>query len=230
MGFWGTLGGVVSSIIDAKSQQHANTANAQNIQQQEQFQADQSSTQHQREAKDLAAAGFNPALTAQSGGNTAATGGTFESRPTMQNTGSKLAQAIDSYTTLANGSAQRELIRAQTENQNAQTGYAEAQTEVVGPQRALGTDPTYLAKTREVGRSDLERRIQENQNYPSQFTAQLSSLNQGIATAKAQEAATRSQITLNEQQFTNEWFRKNIAPYINSTAATIKPFIPVIKY
>lgn len=232
MGFWGTLGkiggsllgpvgSVAGSVIDMISQDHANKANAQNVREQQAFQANQSATQHQREKADLEAAGYNPAYGLSAGGNNAATGNAATVQPTAQNSASKIAAAIDSYNQLANGTAQRQLMRAQTDTTERQAKLIGAQTTILNPEGTLATDPEYRDAYRRKRITETQAGSQVAEMLPEGTRLNMESTRQGIATARAQEALTRSAATLNEQQFTNEYFRKNILPYINSTAKAL---------
>lgn len=97
---------------------------------------------------------------------------------------------------------------------------------IASPDLALNTNPDYIAKYSDTKKAQLLKEIQESQNYPALFGANLKNLNQLTATAASQAEVNRSINTLNEQNFTNEWFRKNLGPYLNSTAQTIKAFQP----
>jgi hypothetical protein len=227
------VGSVVGAIIDSNSQAHANQSTAQSVREQMQFQAEQSSTQYQRAVKDMEAAGLNPALAYQQGGDSAASGGSYEAKPTMTDTGSKLATAVGAFTQLANGSAQRQLIRAQTDKTEADTGLSQIQQK--NPEYALwapdgGGVAGYRAAKQAALLAQAKRDAAEAGNYPTQFKANLRNLNQLTDTSAQSARESRARATLMEQQFTNEWFRKNVAPYLNSTASTIKAFTPAMSF
>lgn len=226
----GPIGSIAGGLIDAASQRHANTANAQQVQQQEQFQAQQSSTQYQRGVADLKAAGLNPAMAYGGMSDQAMSGAQTTIQPVTQNTPSKFATAIDAYNAIANGTAQRDLLREQTNATQADAHLKEVTAAASQPQAILGQDADYISKFLTKSRAQQTAGQQEAINYPAEFKAKINSLNQSTATAAATADNIRSNTTLNEQQMQNEWFRKNVAPYLNATAATIKPFTPVIKF
>lgn len=68
MGFADMAGGVVGSIANVASTILTNDANNQQAKNQMNFQSEMSSTAHQREVKDLIAAGLNPNLSLSGGG------------------------------------------------------------------------------------------------------------------------------------------------------------------
>lgn len=229
------IGSIAGAIIDARSNAATNRANAQQAKQAQDFTAEQSATQYQRAKADLTAAGYNPGLAYQQGGNSAGSG----QQATMQayHGGSQaLAQAVDAYNAFATSSAQRQLIRAQTEQTQAQTG--SIQLAQKDPKYALwfgsgegvakyrATEQARLLAESEAGR-------QRASNYPTQFTAELNNLNARTGASSAQTRMLDTQSTLNEQDFQNAWFRKNISPWINSTSKTLEPirnFIPNMSY
>lgn len=66
----GVVGNIASSFISAEGERDANEAGLQSAREQMAFQERMSNTAHQREVKDLEAAGLNPALSANSGAST----------------------------------------------------------------------------------------------------------------------------------------------------------------
>lgn len=214
----GPIGGIASSVIDAISQGHANKANAENVRAQNEFNAQQSATQYQRGVKDMEAAGLNPALAYQQGGDAAASGASATAQPLTQNTASKFATALDTYQSLATGAAQRDLLRTQATAQDVAARNSEADLQLKQPDLITRSSGDY-------GRAYFERSLAEQragkftaERTPQRFKADIAQI--GAATASAQAAAERqrSETTLNEQDFMTEYFRKNIAPYLNNTA------------
>lgn len=230
------IGSVAGSIIDARSNAATNRASAQQAREARDFEAQQSATQLQRAKADAIAAGYNPGLMYQQGGNSDASASAAPVIPKTSGTAEKLAAMVGVYNQLATSTAQRQQIRAQTDNLNADTASKQIQNN--NPDYALwfgnGTGVAEYRQARQQLRlSEVQRGIQENQNYPTQFRANLKNLNANTAASAAQAQLMGTQSTLNEQNFTNEWFRKKVAPYINSSAQTIglvSDFIPKIVY
>lgn len=224
--FLGPIGGVASTIIDAASQSHANKSN-------QDFAAQQSGTQYQRGVADMQAAGLNPALAYGGAKDNSATS---QVQPTFSNTPSKLATALDTYNTFATSNAQRELLNSQTDAANAQAQKARVDAATEAPLAILGQDADYISKNTAAARAEATQRAQQAANYPQLFGLDVATKRAGIAnttantgTANALSKYYQTQSRLNEQQFTNEFWNKNISPYINSSAQAIKAFTPALK-
>jgi hypothetical protein len=223
--FLGPIGSVAGGIMDYMSQSHANQANAANVDKQIAFQKEQSETQYQRATKDMEAAGLNPALAYQQGGNTAESGAAATVAPTTSNTASKFATAIGVYNDIANGTAQRDLLRSQANAQDAQAKLAENQ--------ALATRPDALyGQSYGSGSGDNAQRYFKNklakldaetygyEHEPERFRTTLNSLIGGTAYSYAAAKEARTRATLNEQGYVNESFRRYL-PYLNSAKSVI---------
>ena len=224
------VGAVIGGVIDAISQDRSNKATAKNVQAQIDFQREQSETQYQRAVADMRAAGLNPALAYKQGGNSTQGGAAAENRPLIQNSAVRLQQAVSAYNDFANGTAQRELIRAQTSATDAQAYKATMEGRILEPEEQATTDPEYRRDYILARKARAKSDIYLNRGAPEQFDLGLGQARQAISTAKAAEAEARSRATLNEQQYQNVWFRKNISPYVNSTAKALQILKPMGKF
>lgn len=220
------IASVAGAVIDRNAQRDANAANAQNVRDQMEFQREQSSTQYQRAVKDIGAAGLNPALAYGQGGNASESGAAARAEPVN----GFLGRAVDAYQAIATGSAQRDLIRQQAAATGAQAVKTNAEAAILNPDVELAMEgrkgdgsPGYRASYQAARRMEMNARHFTASKTEEQFGANIRATNQGANTAKSLEDLQRTMATLNEQQFMNVWFRKNIAPYINSTAKTVSP-------
>lgn len=118
------LGSLVSSALGYLGQQQTNEAQMGLADRQMAFQADMANTAHQREVKDLVAAGLNPMLSYMHGGAPSPSG----AMATLGNPGAAAASAGAAAAQVEQMHAQTELLKSQTETQIAQRGYIEAQT------------------------------------------------------------------------------------------------------
>jgi hypothetical protein len=109
--------GAVGSYVGA---QQTNKASAQQAQQQMDFQERMSSSAHQREVKDLMAAGLNPMLSAKLGGASSPAG---SMAPVQNALGQATASASQNYQL----ETQAKLIRAQEQSTLAQADYTRTQ-------------------------------------------------------------------------------------------------------
>lgn len=224
-GFWGPIiGSVAGGAIDAWTQQQANKANAQNAKDQMAFQASQSSTEYQRGVEDMKKAGLNPALAYSQGGASSGSGTSAKADPLTQNTPSKFATALDAYQAIANGAAQRDLLREQATAQHSAAILAETQAATMLPDARIGRDTAYASQ---YYKTRFQQRLGEEfeaRGTPTRFNATMANIGASTAQAQAATAEARSRTTLNEQNFQNVWFRRKVAPYLNSTAKVIQTF------
>jgi len=94
-GFWGAVAGAVGGgLISAFSQQKANQSNEKLSSRQMRFQRDMSNTAHQRQVKDLKAAGLNPILSANTGAS-APQGSMAQMQPEDPNIGDVVSTALE---------------------------------------------------------------------------------------------------------------------------------------
>ena len=118
------LGTMVSSALGYLGQQQTNQAQMGLADRQMAFQADMANTAHQREVKDLAAAGLNPMLSYMHGGAPSPSG----AMATLGNPGAAAVSAGAAAASVDQMRAQTDLLKSQTETQVAQRAYIEAQT------------------------------------------------------------------------------------------------------
>lgn len=211
------IGSVAAAIIAKSASDAANKANAQNVQKQIDFQREQNATAHQRGVADMTAAGLNPALGYGKSGADSGSGAAANQQPHKAG-----EAALEAYNQFANGTAQRQLIREQAALTSAQARRTMLEGNILGPQSQVSLDGGYIEQ---YGRTAKGRaRAEEFTAGTTQelYGVQLGATRQSTATAKQQEQLMRTQSTLNEQEFQNAWFRKNIAPYINSTSKTME--------
>ena len=210
------VGSVAGGIIDKASSDAANKANAQNVQAQIEFQRDQNASAYQRAVADMRAAGLNPALGYKQGGAQSGSGAAATRNPVMH--GQRLSQMIDAYNQLSTGTAQRQLLREQSAQAAAQTYKTYTEAAVMQPNAILGQSGDYINDYGKGKHASLRAKRFLDENVERTYFADLANTYQGTGTAKAHERVLNTQATLNEQEMMNAWFRKNIAPYINSTA------------
>lgn len=122
--FWGPVTGALIGGYGAKK---ANKETARSTAKQIAFQREMSNTAHQRQVKDLRAAGINPILSAKLGGASTPQGASY----TAQNVGSAAVQGYQAVSSAQQAQAQTKLTQSQTKLTDINADIAESSPKAV---------------------------------------------------------------------------------------------------
>lgn len=216
----GLTGGVLSFL----GGERANSANAAMAQAQMDFQERMSSTAHQREVKDLIAAGLNPMLSARLGGASSPSGASA----VMQNTA---APAVTSAQAGAQVSATVENLHAQTKAAEAQAAKSQSEADL---NNSLLVDPEGNLKRPggSLPGGHIQAQVQLTQDMMREITARIKQLEEQGRLTSAQAANARAElpgihafartrgsaavIAGRDAEVADTWVGRNILPYIRS--------------
>lgn len=202
MGAAALLGGAAigGGLISSAGQLIANSQNASIAREQMRFQEYMSSTAHQREVKDLIAAGLNPILSATGGHGASTPSG---ATATMQNPGTGAQQGLSDA---ARGLA-IDLPRIQNESKMVEANSAKADAD------RRNTDADTILKLQGADRNDMVTQKLRNE---------IANIEQSTRTSSAQEAESRQRSGRIEQETE---ILKVVTPFIKRGGAAINQLI-----
>lgn len=183
----------------------ASAFNVHETRQNRRFQRNMANSAHQREVKDLIAAGLNPVLSANHGG---------AQTPPTSAAQIQLPQSGSDY--LA-GAAQKQnagLIQAQTRNLNAQAQKAEVDARVAAVSEPFSSGMAELEsalKKQDIFRGDVETSPEALRALAKKIVAEASSAGSSAALLQGQIPAA-----FNQTEMSKTWYGKHVLPYIRS--------------
>jgi len=170
------------------------------------FQRDMANTAHQREVKDLIAAGLNPVLSAKLGG--------ASTPPTSAAQISSPMQGAASGASIAAQKQNAGLIQAQTRNLNAQASKAEVDARVAAAGEPFSSGMAEMEnalKKQDVFRGDVESSPEALRALAKKIIAEASSAGSNAALLSGQIPAA-----FNQTEMSKTWYGRFVLPYIRS--------------
>lgn len=193
----GTAGNLIGGNSAAKKTKRL-------AQQQRAWEVENYKNAHQWEAEDLRKAGMNPALTAQNGTNISGSGaGSLAFPNSLDNLGETINSAVGNWANMQTLDAQKEALRGQANQSNANAAKTIEETNIVAP--------------------ESKQRIKESNSRIAVNSTQQREINQNIELAgqKTVGQAIANQLNEIELAYQQGDYAKALK-YINATTDTIK--------
>jgi len=213
---WPALIGAAASMAGSAM---ANAESRNSVLMQQNFQRDMSNSAHQREVADLRLAGLNPILSATNGfgGSSTPSGGSYTARDVV---GPAVSSALQVY----QAQAQKDLIQAQADREQASALKTLAEANLVPLQRPLLEGQTFSAFAK--GRLDNEMMINQSfvrdllksQKLSEDSRARLNSANHSVVLEELK--SLRNQGDISETQY------GKILAFLQRGVQTIGPLLP----